>query len=211
MIRNFTIPTGALLVTADIESMYTNISHTEGLMAIKKCLECNPDYSQTRPPTKFLLHLLCIILTKNDFLFDGEFYLQICGTAMGKTYTPSYANIFMAEWERHIFWKLQLKPLIYKRYLDDIFMVWTHGIETFQEFITTVNTNNPCITLTAEHSPTKINFLNLTLFIDPRKPTSIQTRIYHKPTDTMQLLHRQSFHPPATFSGLIKSKIIWFH
>ena len=185
MIRNLTIPPGALLVMADIESMYTNISHTEGLMAIKKCLDRNPDYSQTRPPTKFLLHLLRITLTKNDFLFDGEFYLQICGTAMGKTYAPSYANIFMAEWERHIFWKLQLKPLIYKRYLDDIFMVWTHGIEVLQEFITTVNTDKPCITLTAEHSPTKINFLDLTLFIDPEKPTSIQTRIYHKPTDTM--------------------------
>ena len=130
---------------------------------------------------------------------------------MGKTYTPSYANILMAEWERHIFQKLKLKPLIYKIYLDDIFMVWTHSIEALQEFLAIVNTDNPCITLTAEHSSTQINFFDITLFIDPKKPTSIQTKIYHKPTDTMQLLHRQSFHPPATFSGLVKSQIIRFH
>ena len=99
--------------------MYTNISHTEGLSAIKKCLNHNPDHTQTRPPTNLLLHPFRITLTKNDLLFDEEFYLQICGTAMGKTYAPSYANIFMAERERHIFRKLHLKPLLYVVHQQD--------------------------------------------------------------------------------------------
>lgn len=40
-----------------------------------------------------------INLRHNDFEFNGQFFLQIKGTAMGKRFAPAYANIFLAEWE----------------------------------------------------------------------------------------------------------------
>ena len=45
---------------------------------------------------------------------------------MGQKYAPNYANIFMAEWERQALVKCLKKPLMYSRYLDDIF--GTHGL-----------------------------------------------------------------------------------
>lgn len=209
LVRKINLPPNSLLVTADVESMYTNISHDLGLKAIESCLDRNPD--PTRPPTSQFLRLLEITLLGNDLFFDGKFYLQTCGTAMGKKYAPSYANIFMAEWERTIFQKTSLTPLIYKRYLDDIFMVWTHGRDTLSEFLSILNSDHPCIRLCAEISDTNINFLDITLFIRPQTPTVISTKVYHKPTDTMELLHHSSFHPKHTFAGIVKSQILRYH
>ncbi len=50
---------------------------------------------------------------------------------MGKTFAPFYRNIFMALLEEQILNKNNNQPLVYFRFLDDIFMIWTHGIEKF--------------------------------------------------------------------------------
>lgn len=80
----------------DIDSLYTNIDISEGIQAVKNIFRKYPDKKR---PEKELLQLLDINLRRNDFEFDGQFYLQIKGTAMGKKFAPAYANIFMAEWE----------------------------------------------------------------------------------------------------------------
>lgn len=65
------------------------------------------------------MQLLHISLTKNDFEFDGKFYLHTKGTA-SKKFAPAYANIYMAEWKKTAFLKCDKIPLKYYRYLDDI-------------------------------------------------------------------------------------------
>lgn len=42
--------------------------------------------------------------------FNGQYYLQIKGTAMGKRFAPAYANIYMAEWEKTTFEKCRKLP-----------------------------------------------------------------------------------------------------
>ncbi|KAL0149653.1 hypothetical protein M9458_055041, partial [Cirrhinus mrigala] len=81
----------------DIDSLYTNIETGAGLAAVRDCMNRYPD---AKRPDDFILKLLEINLTKNDFEFDSKFYLQIKGTAMGKRFAPSYANIYMAHWEQ---------------------------------------------------------------------------------------------------------------
>lgn len=77
----------------DVASLYTNIEIHLGLGAGRRALAKYPE--QGRPDT----HLeLC--LTRNDFEFQGRYYLQIKGTAMGKWFAPADANIYMAEWEQ---------------------------------------------------------------------------------------------------------------
>lgn len=55
-------------------------------------------YPDPKRPEKELLELF-INLTRNDFEFNGNYHLQIKGTAMGKKFAPAYANIFRAWWE----------------------------------------------------------------------------------------------------------------
>lgn len=66
--------------------------------------------------------------------FNGKFYLQIKGTAMGKKFAPAYANIFMADWEREAL-QITEKKKKKKRFLDDIWGVWTHSLQEFWKFV----------------------------------------------------------------------------
>ena len=79
-----------LLITLDVESMYTNINNEGGLKAVRNAFQNNPD---PRRPDEHILELLELSLKNNDFEFNNELFLQVSGTAMGKKFAPSYANI----------------------------------------------------------------------------------------------------------------------
>ena len=44
------------------------------------------------------------------------------------------------------------QPLVWWRYIDDIFMIWEHGEEELQNFLETLNCYHPTIKFTAEYS-----------------------------------------------------------
>ena len=164
-------------------------------------------------PEKELLQLLEINLTRNDFEFNSEFYLQVRGTAMGKIFAPSYANIFMAYWEETALQNCRLKPLHYYRFLDDIWGVWTHSREEFDTFIHTLNTHHPSITVKFEIDGSLINFLDTVTYKGPNFGLTgkLDIKVYFKTTDSHALLHKSSFHPKHTFRGIVKSQLLRFH
>lgn len=209
IIGNTSFDQNALLVTMDVNALYTNIDHDDGIAAIEHALQNNP--KQGRPDDD-IIQLLDISLRKNDFGFNGNTYLQVKGTAMGKRYAPSYANIFMAQWEERARSKSQHQPSLYKRFIDDIVMVWENGRDELTKFINILNTAHPSITLTWEINPMSINFLDTTIFKGTRFHQSgiLDTKVYFKPTDTHQLLHRSSYHPRHTFAGIVKSQVLRF-
>ena len=55
--------------------------------------------------------MLTLVLKNNHFTFDGNYYLQINGTAMGTKMTPSYANIFMGDLEERLLLSSLKQPL----------------------------------------------------------------------------------------------------
>lgn len=204
------VPTQAHLFTIDIDSLYTNINTEQGLRVIQSCLNRYPDSDR---PDQELLQLLRICLTNNDFSFNNNHYLQVHGTAMGQRFAPSYANIYMSEWERGALAKCTLQPTFYLRFLDDIIGAWPHDISLFQEFIDTLNSHHPSIQVKHTIDPHQINFLDTTVFFEPINAThkSMLTKVFFKTTDTHSLLHKTSYHPKHTFKGIIKSQIIRFH
>lgn len=208
-ITAFTCPADCLLFTLDVESLYTNIDNTAGLASVSRAFDRTPEIDR---PDKEILELLKICLTHNDFQFNSKFYLQIHGTAMGKIFAPNYANIFMADWEEKALSRCHKLPIIYLRYLDDIFGIWTHGQAEFDSFLTILNNQHPSIRLTSEISYESVNFLDTTIFKGDRfKETGVvDSKVFFKPTDTHQLLHKESFHPKHTFSGILKSQILRF-
>lgn len=204
------VPTHTQLFTIDVDSLYTNISTPLGLDKIKSIFSKYPD--STRPDTE-LLQLLTICLNNNDFSFNNQHFLQVNGTAMGQRYAPSYANLYMSEWEREALAKCDLKPLFYFRFLDDIIGAWPHDVALFPDFINTLNSHHPSIKLKYIIDPHQVHFLDTTVFFQAINPTQnkLLTKVYFKSTDTHALLHKSSYHPKHTFKGIIKSQIIRFH
>ena len=209
LIKNLKIPVSSFFFTIDVDSLYTNIDTKAGLSTIKNIFQKYPD--QNRPDQE-ILELLEINLTKNDFEFNGEFYLQIKGTAMGKKFAPAYANIFMADWEEKALAKCHNKPLLYLRYLDDVFGIWTYSEQEFLEFIDTLDTHDPSIRLKHTFNNSSIDFLDTTIYKGTNFDNNhtLDIKVYFKETDTHSLLFKTSFHPKHTFRGIIKSQLTRF-
>ena len=82
-------------------------------------------------------------MKNNYFEFNGNLYLQKQGTAMGTRMAPNYAIIFMHKIETELLQKSTLKPSFFKRFIDDIFLIWPHGEDTLQDFLTMINSPSP--------------------------------------------------------------------
>ena len=210
IIKNLIVPPNSFLFTMDVKSLYTNIPIEAGIKCVKDLFDKIPNIKR---PDKQLLELLDINLTRNDFMFDGKFYLQVKGTAMGKIFAPSYANIFMANWEERALSKCPLRPSHIFRYLDDIWGVWPGSETEFKQFVTLLNSCDPSIQLTYELNDSSIDFLDTTIFKGPDFLTTctFDIKVFFKKTDTHALLHKNSFHPKHTYKGLIKSQLLRFN
>ena len=66
--------------------------------------------------------MLEIATTESFFIFDNKLYKQIDGVAMGLPLGPTLVNIFLCHYEKA--WlnecPSQFKPVVYRRYVDDI-------------------------------------------------------------------------------------------
>jgi hypothetical protein len=131
-LKHLTVPENAFIFSIDVDYLYTNIDTPLGLEAVKKALESSPVLSR---PDYFILQFLQLTLTQNDFLFDKSFFLQISGCTMGRKYSPAYADIYLADWEESALLKCPSRPLLYYRYLDDIFGLWDKSETEFNHFI----------------------------------------------------------------------------
>lgn len=209
-IRKLKPPPNCLLITLDVEALYTNIDNEQGLEAIKKILEENPDPNR---PDKEFLKLLKISLENNDFTFNQQYFLQTFGTSMGKKFSPHYADIFMAHFEKIALSRCQKKPYSYDRFLDDIFIIWVHTLDDFKNFLHTFNNQRPNIKFKETISEHSIDFLDITIYKGTGFETTniLDTKVHFKETDTHELLHKTSYHPQHTFSGILKSQIIRFN
>ena len=105
------------------------------------------------------------------------------------------------------------KTTSYFRYLDDIFIIWPHSRQDFDQFFKILNTHHPNIKLKPTIHDNSIDFLDVTVFKGQRFQThkKLDTKVFFKPTDTHELLHRSSYHPKHTFRGIVKSQIERFH
>ena len=190
--KDLHIPDNVTLVTMDVSALYTNIPNNEGIYAVEETLSKSNISLSLINVIKTFLHL---ILTLNNFIFNGKHYLQIKGCAMGTKCAPNYANLFMGNFEsEHIYPKIQNKSLLYYRFIDDIFLIWTSSKNELQTFLQEINQVHHSIKFTAETSETELNFLDTTVYI---KNNRLYTKTYKKPSDRASYLHHTSYHPFA--------------
>ena len=203
-------PANSFLITLDVESLYTNIDNTKGIEAVKETFLKHP---QPKRPDEEIIQLLTHSLENNDFVFNDQWFLQTGGTAMGKRFAPNYANIFLAKWESEALKKCPKQPHAYFRFLDDIFIIWPHSLEDFDIFFQTLNSHESNIKLKSTISDKCINFLDVTIYKGQQflEHGTLDTKVFFKPTDTHDLLHKSSYHPKHTFRSVVKSQLIRYH
>ena len=186
------LPTNSWLVTLDVTSLYTNIPNKGGLFAAKEALSDFRPNPNVKPSNTSLLTLMNFVLTKNNFQFNGKHYLQTGGTSMGTKMAPAYANVFMGQFENDFVYTYHNPPLVWVRFIDDIFCIFTGTLDELNSFINYLNSCDPHIKFTSEISQTTVTFLDTRVNLSHNK---IETDLFCKPTDSHNYLLFSSSHP----------------
>ena len=78
---------------------------------------------------------------------------------------------------------MPLKPDLYIKYIDDVFMIWPNGEEEFTDFQERYNSFHSTINLTTMDFSNE-HFLDTTFSLDTNQP---KISLYCKPTDKLNL------------------------
>ena len=185
----------------DVVGLYGNIPHDEGIECMKQALNTRADQTIS---TMFLISLLTQALKFNVFEFDLKLFIQKIGTAMGTRLAPVFANIFMAMIDRLILAidKFRLSIAFYKRFIDDIFMIWTGTEREFLDFMAEINKLHKTIKFTCSYDFTNKSTIFLDTTVTIWEDGSITTDLFRKPTDRVQYLLPTSCHPSHTFKSI---------
>ena len=100
---------------------------------------------------------------------------------MGSPLDPTLTNVFLSHYEKE--WldncPSHFKPIVYRRYVDDIFVLFSSK-EHLQPFVDYMNKQHRCIEFTSETEQNNI-FSALDINIT-HKNNQLKTPVYRKPT-----------------------------
>jgi hypothetical protein len=194
------------IISCDVEALYPSINIEAGVMQLKKLLE-REGYQPARR-REFLLKAARFVLDTMFIYFDKKIYQQIFGAAMGSSFVPPYANIFMHELEHATVerWYNSGHLLLYCRFIDDILGIIQGSEATAVQFIKDLNSMDPSISLTHYMSQKSIDFLDLTIFLN--KNGILRTKAYQKALNPYTYLPWNSYHSIDMKKGFIKGEAI---
>ena len=145
------------LVSLDVVSLYTNIPHDDGIKSVAKFIHQHRKGVQT-PTNQILLGFLELVLKCK---FNNRHYLQVQGTAMGTRVAPTYANIFMSEFEEQFVYTYSHPPEHWFRFIDDIWTIFRGTKKELDDFIAYLNSCSGSIQFTETFSKEKTQFLDV--------------------------------------------------
>ena len=159
-------------VSYDVVSLFTKIPVEETIEYIIYQIYNEKKVPQICSKTIFR-SLMYKLTTECAFQFNENLFKQAEGCSMGGSLTVTLADIHMIRTEKDIV--TPLKPIFYKRFVDDIYNRRKKGIH--DNLCERLNNYHPNIKLTIEINPTK--FLE-TEIID--NEGTIETKVYRKTT-----------------------------
>ena len=153
-------------------------------------------------PIRSLKELMLRCTHNVQFLFNGSFFRQKDGVAMGSPLGPLLADFFMAKLEGG-----PLKSAIegfdcYCRYMDDIFCVADQE-QSVPQILATFNSAHSSLQFTVE-TETNNALAFLDVLVGRREDGSVQRRVYRKKTWTSQYTNFHSFVPLKYKRNLVR-------
>ena len=139
-----------------------------------------------------IVRLLEFCLKNTHFLFQGKYYKQVHGAAIGSPISPLIANLFMEEFEATALQSAPQPPNLWLWFVDDTLVI--QEAEHSQQFLQHINSQNPNIQFTVEQPGTDGPIPFLATKVKPGPDNTIHTTGYRKPTCTDQYLHWDSNH-----------------
>ena len=180
-----------LLCTIDVKDLYTKVPQVEGVLSLKKMLDHLKLKQIGGLKVETFIRLSRFVMQNNYFSYDGQFYHQIRGGAMGSPLTLTVANCYMYFFERDIVKQVHNSDGLYLRYIDDIFLAINWPIRHLMKQVDRWNKFDLNIQLSANTS-LEADFLDLHM---ENQDGQLLTKVYHKPSYEPYYLSFNSIHP----------------
>lgn len=188
-----------LLVTADVESLFTNIP-------LNKLYDILKDYSIPISGKGFSLETLQLLIFNNTFTAYDKLFLQTKGIPMGGCLSSCLANIYLGHLEKNIIENYSSSIILYKRYMDDILILFNNNTNILNQFLLELKLSFQ-INITSNISKLSTNYLDLNIFKNTRNSFTITP--FHKNKNPLINLPLQVDHRPfKTFFSLTSSQLL---
>ena len=183
----------------DVDSLFTNIPLEETIEICTNELFKESESVGDLSKTGFKENLS--LATKDShFIFDRTLYKRIDGVAMVSLLGATLANAFLVYREKILseHCPLEYRPLYYRRYVDDIFVL-SNSAEHLNRFPSYLNSRYLIISFTKDNEKdNRISFLDVNIIREKNKFT---TSVYPKPTFSGMYTHFDSFLPSSNTIG----------
>ena len=143
-------------------------------------------------PLEVITDLLSFCLNTTQFVFEGTYYKQVFGTAMGSPVSAVIANLVMEDIEHRALTTAPVSPSFWKRFVDDVISAVSQ--DEIVVLLQHLNSIEPSIQFTVERETDgKLPFLDTC--VQRTTDGKLETVVYRKPTHTDKYLSFNSHHP----------------
>ena len=179
------------MASLDVESLFTIIPLNEIINNCVRDLQ-NKNLYNGKLTKRDLFKLIEAATSESSFIIHYLLYKQVDGVAMGSLLGLNLANAFLCHYEEE--WldncPIHFKFMIYKRYVDDTFVLFSSK-EYLQLFVDYLNKQHKCLKFTSEaENHNSFWFLDIKI---TRHNQHFKTPVYRKPTFIGVFTHYESY------------------
>ncbi|XP_023209410.1 uncharacterized protein LOC111612432 [Centruroides sculpturatus] len=202
-LRPVTITEDACITVFDFVSLYTSIKIQPCFCAIRDLFLSEPSATAHHKHILELAHILCYT---SFFRFNNNMYLQKHGVPMGSLLSGNLCKLVIRQIEGKIIPQFISNILIYKRYVDDIFILWK-AEPNINNFISAMNDNPYGLTIKLDQkSNTAAHFMDIHLQLDSTRVVT-KLRVVRAFKSTLEdMEERRSVHSLHSLHSLRSSR-----
>ena len=203
-IKDISIEEGETITSYDVSALFTCVPPDEAVNVVREFLLNDTALNErTKLSPDQVCSLLELCLNTTYFVYNGRFYRQRHGCAMGSPVSSIVVNLFMEHFERQALDSYTgTPPTHWYRYVDD---TWVKiKVDQLVPFFDHINNVNQYIKFTQEElKDGKLAFLDCSVSIV--EDGKLRTSVYRKSTHTDQYLLFESHHPLVHKLGVIRT------
>ena len=203
-IKNIKLEEGECITLYNVSALFTSVPLPSALDIINCKLQQDADLpNRTNMAACNITELLDFCLSNTYFLFQGVFYEQTKGAAMGSPVSPIVANIFIEAVETGAISTALHPPKLWRRYVDDTCVIQDQAHK--DEFLNHINSVDKAIQFTEEDAKEDGSIPFLDTLITPAQNGTFSIGVYRKPTHTDLYLPLDSNHHLSARYSVIKT------
>ncbi|KAI8517802.1 hypothetical protein Bbelb_038190 [Branchiostoma belcheri] len=201
-IKDIHVEDDGTITSYDVCSLFTSIPPKEAVSVVREALEADDTLTdRTNLSIDQVCELLELCLGCTYFTYNGQFYQQMHGCAMGSPVSPIVVNLYMEKFENKALSTFNdTPPANWFRYVDDTWCRLKKRVAA--DFFDHINQIDDKFTQEPSHDH-MLPFLDTKTIVE--EDGNLRFEVYRKPTHTDQYLATDSHHPLEHKLAVIKT------